>query len=61
MHDLNMAARFSDEICVLQAGEVVSFGKARNVMTSDLLSHVYETPISVEKHPKLDHLVVYTH
>ena len=61
MHDLNMAARFADEICVLQAGKVVSFGKARDVMTNDLLSHVYKTPISVEEHPKLKHLVVYTH
>ena len=61
MHDLNMAARFADEICVLQAGEIVSCGKARDVMTNDLLSHVYKTPISVEEHPKLKHLVVYTH
>ena len=58
MHDLNMAARFADDICVLKEGVVASFGPVRDVMKKDLLSKVYNTPISVEEHPQLNRLVI---
>lgn len=59
MHDLNMAARFADDICLLREGMVASFGAVRDVMKKDLLSKVYKTPLSVEEHPLLNRIVIY--
>jgi len=59
VHDVNLAARFADEIILLEAGRVVSKGTVEHVLTSETLSRVYNTPISVEYHPALERLVVF--
>jgi iron complex transport system ATP-binding protein len=52
LHDLNLAARFCDRIYLLHAGHVVSSGPPSGVLTPELLSHVYETPVDVIPHPR---------
>ncbi len=41
VHDLNLAARFSDRLVVLHHGSVVASGEPADVLTPDLLSTVY--------------------
>ncbi|MEM7279944.1 MAG: heme ABC transporter ATP-binding protein [Pseudomonadota bacterium] len=60
LHDLNLAARFADRICILSRGQVVANGTPEDVLTDDLLSDVYKTPILTERHQQLDQLVIYT-
>lgn len=50
LHDLSLVAAHADRICVLADGRVRALGSAREVMTSALLSQVYDHPIDVIEH-----------
>lgn len=52
LHDLNLAARFCDQIYVLSGGRVVAGGAPVDVLTEPLLSEVYEVPVDVHTHPR---------
>ncbi len=52
LHDLNLAARYSDSLFVMRSGEIVAQGAAADVITTDLLfdafglrSHVMADPV----------------
>ena len=47
LHDLNLAAAFSDRIVMLSKGAVVAEDIPDDLLTPELLTEVYETPISV--------------
>lgn len=42
LHDMNMAARYADHICALEAGEVVASGPPAEVMTRELIRRVFD-------------------
>lgn len=50
-HDLNLAAVYSDRILMLQGGEIVALGVPAEVLTSQLISRVFGTPVLVDRHP----------
>ena len=60
LHDLNLAARFADDLTLLHNGRVVSAGAPRRVLDADTLASVYGTAITVEQHATLDRLVVHS-
>ena len=60
LHDLNLAARFADDVTLLCHGRVVSSGAPSVVLEADTLASVYGTDITVEHHATLDRLVVYS-
>jgi iron complex transport system ATP-binding protein len=60
LHDLNLAAKFADHIVLLDRGRCVRTGTPAEVLVPDLLSEIYKTRIHVEKHPKIQKLLVYT-
>ncbi|MEV5830939.1 ABC transporter ATP-binding protein [Spirillospora sp. NPDC052242] len=41
LHDLNLAARYCDDVLVLQEGDVVAHGPCADVLTAELLQGVY--------------------
>ncbi|AOX04926.1 ATP-binding protein [Corynebacterium sp. NML98-0116] len=41
IHDLNLAARYCDELLVMKAGRVVTHGEPLDVLTPELLEEVY--------------------
>ena len=41
VHDLNLAARFADTICVLQNGMIRCFGTPSKVLTEEMIASVY--------------------
>jgi len=51
MHDLDAAAAHADRVIVLSAGRVVASGPTEDVMTSEILTRVYNHPIDVLAHP----------
>jgi len=51
LHDINMAARFCDELIALQKGQVRIQGKPDDLMRSDVLENVYGIPMEVIRHP----------
>ena len=47
LHDLGLAAAYADRVVVLADGKVVAQGSPREVLTADLLSSVYSTPVHI--------------
>ena len=45
LHDFNQVTAYADRVAVLQAGEMVAQGAVGDVMTPDLLSTVFKSPI----------------
>lgn len=48
LHELGMAARYADWVVSLRDGRLVSAAAASEVMTSDGLSRLFDTPITVD-------------
>ena len=47
LHDLNLVARFTDEVALLDEGSLALQGPPEFVLTSGRLSHVYKVPLEV--------------
>ena len=58
LHDIDMAAAFADHVVLLVEGAVAARGSPADVLTSELLSRIYRTPVRVEWHDGLGRLVV---
>jgi len=54
LHDLNLAARYSDRVALLVDGAIRAAGTPRQVLTPDLISAVYHLPVQVIPHPFAD-------
>jgi iron complex transport system ATP-binding protein len=54
LHDLNLAALFSDQLVMLSNGEAASWGSPRAVLTEDTVSEVYGHQVRVIDHPFRD-------
>ena len=51
LHDVNMAARFCDEIMALLAGRLVARGVPADIMTPVGLEAIYSVPMGILPHP----------
>lgn len=47
IHDINFASCYADKIVALKKGEVVATGSVRDVIQSEVLSSIYDTPFNV--------------
>lgn len=47
LHDINMAARFCDEIVALHSGRLVARGAPETIMTEEVLQRIYGVPMQV--------------
>lgn len=52
IHDINFAAHYADHICAVKDGKVVEFGTPAQIMTDDVLSRVFDTPVQVIDGPR---------
>ncbi|QOZ10375.1 ATP-binding cassette domain-containing protein [Bradyrhizobium sp. CCBAU 51765] len=57
LHDVNMAARFCDEIIALHSGKLIARGKPEKIMTPAELETIYGIPMGVIPSPDHDHLI----
>lgn len=51
LHDVNMAARFCDEILALHSGKLIARGRPEEIVSPDQLQAIYETKMGVMRHP----------
>lgn len=51
LHDLNLAARYCDRICLLDQGKLVAAGEPEGVLTPAILGEVYRVPVQIQAHP----------
>ncbi|GAB3125333.1 heme ABC transporter ATP-binding protein [Glaciibacter psychrotolerans] len=54
LHDLSLAAAWSDRITLLERGRVVASGTPGDVLTAERVSAVYRHPVEVIRHPLTD-------
>ncbi len=52
LHDVNMAARFCDEIVALHSGRLIARGSPGEIMTPATLEKIYGIPMGVMPHPE---------
>ncbi|GAA4846571.1 heme ABC transporter ATP-binding protein [Luteimicrobium xylanilyticum] len=58
LHDLSLAAAWADRVVVLERGRVAGGGAPGDVLTSALLSRVYDHPVQTLRHPDTGELLV---
>lgn len=51
LHDLNLAAAYADRIALLRDGKVYACDAPAKVLTAEIVSEVYRTPVEVIPHP----------
>jgi len=47
MHDINFAAKYSDQILAMKDGTIAAFGAVGEIMNSKLLTNIFETQIEI--------------
>lgn len=52
LHDLNFAAQYADAICAVKDGRIFAHGEVEDVMHNDILTELFNTPITVIDGPK---------
>ncbi|WP_052391979.1 ABC transporter ATP-binding protein [Paraburkholderia bannensis] len=52
LHDINLAARFSDELIALHSGRLLARGTPQALMQADTLESIYGIPMDVVAHPR---------
>ncbi|WBE25095.1 heme ABC transporter ATP-binding protein [Denitrificimonas caeni] len=58
VHDLNLAARYCDDLLLLNQGKVFSAGTPTEVLRADILQEVFGLEVLVQKHPERDHPLI---
>ncbi|MGP5498062.1 iron ABC transporter ATP-binding protein [Corynebacterium flavescens] len=51
LHDINFAARYADYVCAVKDGSIVAFGGVEEVMRDEVLTPIFNTPITVIEGP----------
>ncbi|MET9711027.1 ABC transporter ATP-binding protein [Nocardiopsis alba] len=51
LHDINFAGHYADRICAVKDGSVVEYGTPERIMTDEVLTRVFETPVTVVDGP----------
>jgi iron complex transport system ATP-binding protein len=59
LHDLNLAAQYSDRVLILNNGKIQSDGSPWYALTAEKIEKVYQQKVEVLKHPSADYPVVY--
>ncbi|ELI5734460.1 heme ABC transporter ATP-binding protein [Vibrio fluvialis] len=59
LHDLNLAAQYSDRLVLLHQGKLVCDAPPRQALNSELIERVYGYRAIVAPHPQLDFPMVY--
>ena len=57
LHDINMAARFCDEIVALHSGRLIAHGTPDEVMTTEELARIYDVRMDIIRQPTSGRLV----
>ena len=51
LHDINLAAKYSDKIILLKDGKLKGYGETSEILNENLLSNIYELPITISHNP----------
>ncbi len=52
LHDINFAARYASQVCALKDGSVAFMGTPEEIMRDEVLTDIFDTPVTVVSGPK---------
>jgi iron complex transport system ATP-binding protein len=58
LHDLNLVARYSDQVLLLVKGQQIAYGTPKDVLQPDQLSQAFQIPVQVIPGPNSGSAVV---
>ncbi|CAI8728104.1 MULTISPECIES: heme ABC transporter ATP-binding protein [Pseudomonas] len=58
LHDLNLAARYCDQLLLLQQGLPHAYGPPAEVLTTEALAAVYGLEVLIQQHPERGHPLI---
>ncbi|MCY1415231.1 Hemin import ATP-binding protein HmuV [compost metagenome] len=58
LHDLNLAARYCDQLLLLQQGRPHAYGPPAQVLTAEALEAVYGLQVLIQQHPERGHPLI---
>lgn len=58
VHDLNLAARYCDDLLLLNKGRVFASGSPDEVLRADSLGAVFGLEVLIQKHPERNHPLI---
>jgi iron complex transport system ATP-binding protein len=58
LHDLNLAARYCDQLLLLHEGRAHAYGPPDEVLTVDALQAVYGLQVLIQRHPERGHPLI---
>ncbi|WP_428771577.1 ABC transporter ATP-binding protein [Vibrio sp.] len=59
LHDVNMAAKFSDHLVALHSGKLIASGSPQSLMTPDTLMQIYGMELALFQHPETGQPISY--
>ncbi|MBV7299918.1 ABC transporter ATP-binding protein [Enterovibrio paralichthyis] len=59
LHDINLAARYSDNLIALHSGKVMAHGDAQSLMNQPILEAIYDIPLGFFHHPENGQPIAY--
>jgi len=59
LHDVNMAAKFSDKLIALHSGKVIASGPPKDLMTPETLMQIYGIKLDLFQHPETGQPISY--
>jgi iron complex transport system ATP-binding protein len=57
IHDLNLAARYSDRLVMMKNGEIYAFGEPLTILTAENIRAVYDVEVKVIKESNIPYIV----
>lgn len=51
MHDINLAIQYADNLFFLKEGELIAYGKPKDILTEELIKEVFNVPVSIINNP----------
>ena len=58
LHDLNLAARFGDDVMAMKDGKLAAYGSAEEILTPDTIRAIYGLPVDVFPSPNGQQVVI---
>ncbi|MGF1692913.1 heme ABC transporter ATP-binding protein [Photobacterium kagoshimensis] len=58
LHDLNLAAQYADRLVIVKNGKIQADGDAWHALDSQNIERIYGWPVTMTKHPTLQHPVI---
>ncbi|EKO3563777.1 ATP-binding cassette domain-containing protein [Vibrio metschnikovii] len=59
LHDVNMAAKFSDHLIALHSGRVIAHGTPEQLMNRETLLQIYGMELAIFTHPRTGQMISY--